>query len=135
MTTPPTERQLLVLRIIAGSIKKHGTPPTLREIASALGASSTTGALDHVKLLLQKGLLTRKANSARSLVLTTAGLRAIGDRGQAELGAEVGLRAALLAEVQRLEALPAAVLQAMRQAEDADGDQTAISYSRLKALL
>lgn len=75
----PTERQRQVLRAIHRAVVEHGVPPTLRELGAELGIKSNNGVNDHLKLLMSKGLLQRAGGSARSLRLTTAGLRAIGD--------------------------------------------------------
>lgn len=64
---PPTAKQLMVLRMIATA------PPTLQEIATALGTKNGNAARDMVGLLERKGLLTRERYARRGLALTEAG--------------------------------------------------------------
>lgn len=78
MKNEPTDRQSQVLRFIQRSIDTQGFAPSIREIATELGIRSTMGVRDHLVALERKGLLTHKAMSARTFVLTDAGRRAIG---------------------------------------------------------
>ena len=50
-----TSRQGEVLALVVLSIREHGRPPTLREIADALGVRRTNTAKDHLLALERKG--------------------------------------------------------------------------------
>ena len=65
-----TPRQLEILTMIRNVRRSQGYSPTLQEIADELGISKIT-VFEHVEALLGKGLLTRRANKARSLELTS----------------------------------------------------------------
>lgn len=70
---PPTLRQLRVLRFVADHTAARGYPPTLREIATAMGICSTNGASDHLRALERRGLVATTPIVSRGLVLTDAG--------------------------------------------------------------
>jgi len=63
-----TKRQQEVLDYIRTCIADHGYPPTLRELGSQLGISSTNGVNDHLKALEKKGYLSRDEAKSRALV-------------------------------------------------------------------
>lgn len=64
-----TERQRQVLDLIRESLARRGYAPTLREIADALGCSSTATAQKHVQRLVDRGLLRRLRHQKRGLEL------------------------------------------------------------------
>lgn len=67
-------RQAEVLHYIQKTLEGRGFPPTYREIADALGVTSTNGVADHVKALVKKGYLKKpEAGAARGLQLTSLG--------------------------------------------------------------
>lgn len=67
-TRPPlTERQKLVLELIKQSIRERGYPPSLRELGTQLGISSTNGVNDHLTALERKGYLRRDSKRSRAL--------------------------------------------------------------------
>lgn len=76
--TPPTARQLEVVRFIAEYNNEHGFGPSIRDIGFCLDIASTNGVNDHLSRLRRKGLLEPASNTARSLVLTKKGREAIG---------------------------------------------------------
>ncbi len=78
-----TERQLEVLRFIAGQIEDCGYPPTIREIGEGLDIRSTNGVNDHLKALERKGYLTRDPVKSRALIPTPRAREALGG-GRAE---------------------------------------------------
>ena len=49
-----TPRQKLILDFITDSVKRHGFPPTIREIGDHMGIRSTNGVNDHLKALERK---------------------------------------------------------------------------------
>lgn len=64
---PP--RQALVLQFLRTRILETGIPPTMREIAQALGIRSPNGVLKHLVALQKKGLIRRQAQTARGITL------------------------------------------------------------------
>jgi len=77
-----TRKQVQVLEFIRDFRARSGYSPTLREIAGELGVSSVATVAEHVASLDAKGLLRRRPDRARSLLLTTRG-RSVLDRRQA----------------------------------------------------
>ncbi|MBP9032282.1 MAG: transcriptional repressor LexA [Pseudomonadales bacterium] len=69
--TSLTPRQREVLEWIAGFIRAHGMPPTVREIGTAFGIKSSS-VFDVLKALERKGVLRRGELGARSLIVTGA---------------------------------------------------------------
>ena len=67
--TTLTERQQQVLRFIRECISADGLPPTRAEIAQALGFSSPNAAEQHVKALVNKGVLEWVPGASRGLRL------------------------------------------------------------------
>ncbi|MER6531411.1 winged helix DNA-binding protein [Streptomyces sp. NPDC001508] len=61
-----TRRQKQILAFIKASTQHRGYPPSLREIGTAAGLSSTSSVQYHVKILVKKGLLTRDPNRPRT---------------------------------------------------------------------
>jgi repressor LexA len=66
-----TPRQLEILTHIRDSRRSYGYSPTLQEIGDELGISKIT-VFEHVEALLEKRLLTRHSNKARSLEVTAS---------------------------------------------------------------
>ncbi len=64
-----TPRQIEILTFIRDYRRNEGCSPTLQEIADYLEISKIT-VFEHVGALLEKRMLTRKSNKARSLMLT-----------------------------------------------------------------
>ncbi len=73
-----TPRKLEILRYIRDIQRTLCCSPTLQEIADELGVSKVT-VFEHVEVLIKRGMLTRLANKARSLELTSK-VRLPGDR-------------------------------------------------------
>ena len=73
--TALTARQLEVLEAIRDYTLRHKFSPSIRDLCELLDFTSTNGVNDVLKALERKGLLTRAAKTARSLVLTSAGVR------------------------------------------------------------
>ncbi len=63
-------RQVEILTLIRDARRTRGYSPTLQELADVLGISKIT-VFEHVEGLIEKGLLTRWSNNARSLELTS----------------------------------------------------------------
>ena len=64
-----SKRQKDVYHFIVVYLAMHGYPPTLREIASAIGLASTNGVADHLKALERKGYVERKPGISRAITL------------------------------------------------------------------
>ncbi len=67
-----TARQSEILELIRNRIVEDGMPPTRAEIARALGFSSVTAAVDHLKALAKKGLIELLPGSSRGIRLVEA---------------------------------------------------------------
>jgi repressor LexA len=79
MTRHDAERKQKILECIARTVAERGYPPSVREIADAVGLASTSAVHHHLLALEREGLLERGSHSSRALRLTAA--------GDAELGA------------------------------------------------
>ncbi|MGQ5709437.1 transcriptional repressor LexA [Lactobacillus sp. PSON] len=72
------KKQIEVLRYIYEAVEKHGFPPTVREICSAVGLSSTSTVHGHISRLQRKGFVIKDATKPRAIEVTDAGRKAIG---------------------------------------------------------
>jgi len=68
-----SERQRRILQYLEQFIREHGYPPSIRQIQSTLGLSSTSVVDYNLKLLQKHGLLERKPRSSRSIRLSGKG--------------------------------------------------------------
>ena len=76
MTRHDADRKLKILHHIAGTLRARGYPPSVREIALAVGLSSTSAVHHHLMILEREGYLERGAAQSRAIRLTpTAALR------------------------------------------------------------
>jgi repressor LexA len=66
-----TSRQAQILRLIEDAIAANGYPPTLAEIAHALGFRSHNAAVDHLKALARKGAIELVEGASRGIRLKT----------------------------------------------------------------
>ena len=66
-----TPRQIEILTVIRDFRRTEGCAPTLQEIADQFGISKIT-VFEHVESLLEKRMLRRRSNKARSLELTSS---------------------------------------------------------------
>lgn len=64
-----TIKQRNVLRFIYQSVRSSNLPPTIREIASHFGFSSTGTVRDHLRALVNKGYIKISANKSRAIEL------------------------------------------------------------------
>jgi repressor LexA len=69
---PLNERQRLILCFIAEQLGASGYPPTIREIGTEVGISSTSVVNYHLNKLKERGLLERDDRVSRGLKLTQA---------------------------------------------------------------
>jgi repressor LexA len=63
-----TPRRQKILTCIHQSVEHHGYPPSIREIADAVGLKSTSAVSYQLKILEQMGHLTRDARMPRTVV-------------------------------------------------------------------
>ena len=77
MTRHDAERKQKILDCIARTVADRGYPPSVREIADAVGLASTSAVHHHLIALEREGLLERGSRASRALRLT--------ERGEAEL--------------------------------------------------
>jgi repressor LexA len=70
MTDQLTEKQRNALEFVQKEIKERGRPPTLREIGSQIGVSSTNGVRYVLDALERKGYLERSPMLSRGIELT-----------------------------------------------------------------
>ena len=59
-----------ILEFIANSVRERGCPPTIREIGTQFGISSTNGVRYYLSLLERNGHLKRKSRISRGIELT-----------------------------------------------------------------
>jgi repressor LexA len=71
VTRHDAERKQKILETIAQAIAERGYPPSVREIADAVGLASTSAVHQHLTALEREGLLERGAKLTRALRLTT----------------------------------------------------------------
>ncbi|MFI8823356.1 transcriptional repressor LexA [Streptomyces sp. NPDC053431] len=64
-----TERQQQILDIIRSHTRRHGFPPSMREIAAAAGLLSTSSVSHQIRALEKKGVLRQDPQRPRAYVL------------------------------------------------------------------
>jgi repressor LexA len=67
-------RRQRIIEYIATTIRRSGYPPSVREIAAAVGLASTSAVHHHLSALERDGLLERDATQSRALRLKPAAL-------------------------------------------------------------
>jgi repressor LexA len=70
VTRHDAERKQKILDTIARTVAERGYPPSVREIADAVGLASTSAVHHHLIALERDGLLERGSHSSRALRLT-----------------------------------------------------------------
>jgi repressor LexA len=70
VTRHDAERRQRILDCIARTVEERGYPPSVREIAEAVGLASTSAVHHHLIALERDGLLERGTHSSRALRLT-----------------------------------------------------------------
>ena len=77
MTKHDAARKQRIIEYIAATLRSRGYPPSVREIAQAVGLASTSAVHHHLEALERDGYLERGATRSRALRLTpTAALHA-----------------------------------------------------------
>jgi repressor LexA len=76
VTKHDAARKQRIIEYIAATLRARGYPPSVREIATAVGLASTSAVHHHLSALEREGYLERGATQSRALRLTpTAALR------------------------------------------------------------
>jgi repressor LexA len=70
VTRHDADRRQKILECIARTVDERGYPPSVREIADAVGLASTSAVHHHLLALERDGLLERGTHSSRALRLT-----------------------------------------------------------------
>jgi repressor LexA len=71
-------RKQRIIDYIAATVRESGYPPSVREIAAAVGLASTSAVHHHLSTLEREGKLQRDATQSRALRLTPAALLSSG---------------------------------------------------------
>jgi repressor LexA len=75
-------RKQRIIDYIANTVRDSGYPPSVREIAAAVGLASTSAVHHHLSALERDGMLHRDATQSRALRLTPAATLTAGVGGQ-----------------------------------------------------
>jgi repressor LexA len=70
VTKHDAERKVRILDFIAATLRARGYPPSVREIARAVGLASTSAVHHHLQILEREGYLERGAAQSRAIRLT-----------------------------------------------------------------
>ncbi len=70
MTKHDADRKVKILDFIAATLRTRGVPPSVREIARAVGLASTSAVHHHLQILEREGYLDRREAEARAIRLT-----------------------------------------------------------------
>ena len=74
MTKHDALRKQRIIDYIAATVRESGYPPSVREIAAAVGLASTSAVHHHLSALEKQGKLERDATQSRALRLTPAAM-------------------------------------------------------------
>jgi repressor LexA len=80
MTRHDADRRHKILEYIGRTVEERGYPPSVREIADAVGLASTSAVHHHLIALERDGLLERGTHSSRALRVTARAGLAAGSR-------------------------------------------------------
>ena len=72
MTKHDADRKARILDFIAATLRTRGFPPSVREIAKAVGLASTSAVHHHLQILERDGYLERGAAQSRACLLYTS---------------------------------------------------------------
>ncbi len=76
VTNNLTDRQEKILRYLADTLKERGYPPSVREIGSAVGLSSSSTVHAHLAQLEKKGYIRRDPSRSRAIEIVDKALDA-----------------------------------------------------------
>jgi repressor LexA len=71
-------RKKRIVEYIAATVREHGYPPSVREIAAAVGLASTSAVHHHLSALEREGVLERDATQSRAMRLKPSAALAAG---------------------------------------------------------
>ncbi|UUX34602.1 transcriptional repressor LexA [Fundicoccus culcitae] len=101
-------KQMNILKAIAEAIESNGYPPTVREIGSAIGLSSTSTVHGHLSRLEKAGYIQRDASKTRTIELTPLAIDALGlESNQVPLLGRVAAGSPILAVEEATDYYPA----------------------------
>ena len=70
---PLSKRQQQILDVVRSSVEARGFPPSMREIAAAVGLSSVSTVKHHLDALEEAGFIMRDARRPRAIELRSEG--------------------------------------------------------------
>lgn len=121
-----TKRQVQILEFLRDFRSRHGYSPTVREIAGELKLSSVATVAEHLDSLEAKGLIRRKRDLSRSLLLSGKGQSVLDGRS---VPGGAGMPVPLLGVIAAGEPI-----EAISNPEDIEIPQALIGGSRCYAL-
>ncbi|MDR3190690.1 MAG: transcriptional repressor LexA [Lactobacillaceae bacterium] len=74
----PEPTRVKILRFVYQATKEKSYPPSVREIAAAVGLNSTSTVQGHLDRLEKNGFIARDRDKKRAIELTKAGLESLG---------------------------------------------------------
>jgi repressor LexA len=86
-------RKQKIIDYIATTVRESGYPPSVREIAAAVGLASTSAVHHHLSALERDGLLERDATQSRALRLTPSAMLSAGATETLTRATEAGAHA------------------------------------------
>ena len=90
MTKHEALRKQRIIHYIAATVRASGYPPSVREIAAAVGLASTSAVHHHLSTLEKEGMLERDATQSRALRLTPSAMLSTGVTDAMARGPEGG---------------------------------------------
>ena len=90
MTKHDALRKQRIIDYIAATVRASGYPPSVREIAAAVGLASTSAVHHHLSTLEKEGMLERDATQSRALRLTPSAMLSTGVTDAMARGPEGG---------------------------------------------
>ena len=90
MTKHDAERKVRILDFIAATLRARGYPPSVREIAHAVGLASTSAVHHHLQILERDGYLERGEKESRAIRLTPTAAIRLGSVQRARPAGHVG---------------------------------------------
>jgi len=91
-------RQRRILECITAALDDHGYPPSVREVGDAVGLTSSSSVAYQLRVLEEKGFLTRDPNRPRALEVHRPSKRSSDDDVEVPLLGRIAAGAPILAE-------------------------------------
>lgn len=92
-----TERKSLILEFVRRFDELNGYPPSIREIASAVGLRSTKSVKDHLDWLVARGYINRSDRAARAISVNPGAIPGAPARGRLPVIGQVAAGRPILA--------------------------------------